>query len=288
MLFDRLVNYHKLTNLIWVWNVDRPSTPIRKFSNFYPGTEYLDILSLDVYVADFNKAYYDSLMALSQGKPLLFGEVGNPPMPEILKEQPNWTLWTIWAGMVRLTTKADYEILKNDPKTLHKEDAAFCQAMEKYRKACNLPGLPLKSKYPVSFSGEWVLNEEKSDAAGMGNSAYKMIIDQDDDLVSIKRFTIVEWGDDRISNDEILLDGSEMVSEFYNSPRISVANWDSASNSVKINTILKFNRGGQTNETKSNEEWKLNQNGKLLTITSVAPNFRGGGERTTIQVFEKE
>jgi mannan endo-1,4-beta-mannosidase len=88
-LFDRYVNYHKLTNLIWVWNVDRPSTPIRIFSNFYPGSEYLDILSLDVYGSDFNQAYYDSLMVLSKGKPLLFGEVGNPPSPEILETQPN-------------------------------------------------------------------------------------------------------------------------------------------------------------------------------------------------------
>ncbi len=73
-LYDRMVNYHHLNNLVWVWSVDRPSTPIRQFSNFYPGNDYLDILSLDVYGSDFNQAYYDSLMALSEGKPVVLGE----------------------------------------------------------------------------------------------------------------------------------------------------------------------------------------------------------------------
>ncbi len=289
MLFDRLINHHKLTNLVWVWNVDRPSTPIRKFSNFYPGTEYLDILSLDVYGADFNKAYYDSLMALSNGKPLLFGEVGNPPMPEVLKEQPNWALWTIWAGMVRLTSKADYEILINDPKTLYKEDEAYWKVMEPYRKRCGLLPLPLKPKYEVNYSGLWILNEEKSESgrSQMGNSAYKMEIEHDDDLLLVKRFSIVEWGDDRITRDEILLDGTKMISEFFNSPRISVAHLDESTNSVHINTSTTFKRGNQVNEYKTSELWSLSENDNELTIKITAPNFRGGGERTTIHVFEK-
>ncbi|NQU87811.1 MAG: hypothetical protein HQ541_18850 [Mariniphaga sp.] len=291
MLFDRYVNHHKLNNLVWVWNVDRPSTPIRKFSNFYPGTEYLDILSLDVYGADYQQAYYDSLMALSQGKPLLFGEVGDPPMPEILKEQSNWTLWTIWAGMVRLTSKDDYKILVDDPKTLHKEDPAYWKAMAPYRKASGLAELPLKPKYPINLSGEWVLNEEESESGGGGmggNAAYKMIINHDDDIVSIKRYSIVEWGDDRVANDEILLDGTEIKTEFFNSPRISVAKWDDASQSVIVTTTTKFNRGGQETEMKSSEVWSLKEGGNVLVIEQTAPNFRGGGERTTVQVFEKE
>ena len=290
MLFDRLVNVHKLNNLVWVWNVDRPSTPIRKFSNFYPGTKYLDILSLDVYGADFNKAYYDSLMALSQGKPILFGEVGNPPMPEVLKEQPNWALWTIWAGMVRLTSKADYEILKNDPRILHKEDPAYWEIMEPYRKTCGLEALPLKPKYPVSYSGEWVLNEEKSSAAGMqmGNQPYKLVINHDDDILFVKSFSIVEWGDDRIDNNEIWLDGSAMVGDYFNTHRVSVAGWDNETNAVKIVSTLKFNRNGQTREIKSNEVWSLSDDKNVLIIKNTAPDLRTYEERTTIQVYEKK
>lgn len=94
-MYDRLVNFHQLNNLIWVWNVDRPSTPIRKFSNFYPGDKFLDIASLDVYGSDFNPAYYDSLMVLAKGKPVLFGDVGNPPALDVYENQANWASWVI-------------------------------------------------------------------------------------------------------------------------------------------------------------------------------------------------
>ena len=286
-LYDRYTKVHKLTNLVWVWNVDRPSTPIRKFSNFYPGNEYLDMVSLDVYGSDFNQAYYDSLKVLSHGKPLYFGEVGHPPMPEIIDVQPLWTGWVIWAGMARNLTKKQYEVLVNDPRILSQEDKAYWEVMNPFRKACGLAELPLKPKYPVDFSGEWILNEDKSEAGGMGNAAYKMRVEQDDDIVSVKKFAIVEWGDDRITSEEILLDGTEIVSEFFNSPRISSAKFDTGSKSIQISTIMKFNRGGQTTEMKSSENWTLHDDGKTLVIKQVSPNFRGGGELTATQVFEK-
>ena len=50
---------------------------------------------------DFNQSYYDSLVSLSQGKPLALAEVGNPPTLENLKNQPRWSFYSIWAGLVR-------------------------------------------------------------------------------------------------------------------------------------------------------------------------------------------
>ena len=38
-------------------------------------------------------------MALSKGKPVVLGEVGNPPALEIIDKQPNWAYWVVWAGM---------------------------------------------------------------------------------------------------------------------------------------------------------------------------------------------
>src|ERR1039457_773583 len=77
-MFDRLVNYHHLNNLIWVWSMDRPSQPGREHAKYFPGIQYVDVLALDVYGNDFSQAYYDSLVSLSQGKPLALAEVGNP------------------------------------------------------------------------------------------------------------------------------------------------------------------------------------------------------------------
>jgi mannan endo-1,4-beta-mannosidase len=288
-LFDRYVNYHKLNNLVWVWNVDRPSTPIRKFSNFYPGTEYLDIVSLDVYGSDFNQAYYDSLLVLSKGKPMLFGEVGNPPSPEILNTQPNWTSWVIWAGMVRNTTKKQYQVLLNDPRILSQEDAAYWKMTAPYRKACGLLPLPLVSKYPLDFTGEWKFNEEKSNTgnSGAANVANRMIINQEEDVLSLKKVYISEWDKDRETEEEIRLDGVEMKSMVRNSPRISKAGWEEKPASLKINSTLTFKRGENTVEMKSSEAWSLNKEGNELTIFQKSDDFRGG-ERELTLVYVRE
>lgn len=288
-MFDRLVNFHKLNNLVWVWNVDRPSTPIRKFSNFYPGDKFLDIASLDVYGSDFNQAYYDSLKVLAKGKPILFGEVGNPPANEVFEHQPNWASWVVWSGMVRNTTKKQYQELVNNPRMLFQESPGYWEVMAPYRKACGLPVLPLKSKCPVNYSGNWIFKEEKSDVGknGTGNIPREIIIDQDGDLLHVKKQVDTEWGDEQTTNEDILLDGSETKSEFFNSPRTSKASWDGDSKTVKINSVVKFNRGGQITEMKSSEVWSLQEEGKVLKIVQTSTGFRGG-ENTVSLVFEKQ
>ena len=287
-LYDRMVNYHKLNNLIWIWSVDRPSTPIRKFSNFYPGNEYLDILALDVYGSDFNQAYYDSLMVLSQGKPIVLGEVGNPPTLDILKNQPDWGYWVIWAGMVRNLTKKQHQELVNDPRMLSQEDPAYWEVMAPFRKACGLPQLPLKDKYPVNFSGHWIFNEDKSDVGnrGVGNVPWEMKVYHDDDLLAVRKAVIVEWDDDRITNEEIMLDGTEMKSEFFNSPRISRASWNEANQSVIISSITKYERGGRSFEMKSSEEWSLLEGGEVLKIVQTSTGYRGE-EVKVILVYDR-
>ena len=75
MMFDRLVKFHKVKNLIWVWNVDRPEGTSLKFEECWPGSEYVDVLSLDCY-REFKQSYYDELLKLADGKPIALGEVG--------------------------------------------------------------------------------------------------------------------------------------------------------------------------------------------------------------------
>ena len=288
-MFDRYVNYHKLDNLIWVWSVDRPSTPIRKFSNFYPGNEFLDILSLDVYGSDFNQDYYDSLMALSEGKPVVLGEVGNPPSLEILDAQPNWALWVIWAGMVRNLSKKQHLELVNDPRILSQEDPAYWETTAAYRRACGMDVLPRKNKYPADFTGVWLFNEEESTLgnAGTGRVSYKMEVTQDDEMLFVKKYDIVEWGDDRISNEEIDLDGKEMKSTSFNAPRISAVSWDKETGTMKISTTMTFNRGGNSMEMNSSEEWTLKEEGKVLSIRQQSTGFRGDEIITNI-IYEKQ
>ena len=78
-LFDRLARHHQLSNLVWIWSVDRPGPDAGPFEDYCPGTNYFDVAALDVYRNDFQQSYYDELLRLAAGKPLALAEVGPPP-----------------------------------------------------------------------------------------------------------------------------------------------------------------------------------------------------------------
>ncbi len=284
-IFDRLVNYHKLNNLIWVWSVDRPTRPGMEFTNFYPGNKYLDILALDVYGSDFKQDYYDQLLALSQGKPITLGEVGTPPTPAILDQQPKWSYWIIWAGMAHNTPKKQFEALDNDPRVLGLNDPAYINAVNPFREKLGLPLLSLN--IPADFSGEWVLNENKSvlGNSAPGNLPHKLNISQTENELDIKRSFIEEWQDDRVTQEKMMLNGEESKSEFYGSPRITTAGMSANRNTLDVRSKITMNRGGQTSQLTTTEAWNLQNHGNQLSIaqTSTSPQ----GERKIIMVYDK-
>lgn len=286
-MFDRFVKHHKLNNLIWVWSVDRVNNPEMNHADYYPGNEYVDVLSLDVYGSDFAKSYYDSLIALSNGKPLVLGEVGNPPSLEVLDSQPKWGFWVIWAGMVRNTPKKQYKILVEDPRILSLEDPAYWEAIAPFRKACGLPPLPVKDDRPIDFSGEWIFNEEKSvlDNFGAGNIPYQLNITHKEDKLSIKRIFIVEWGDNRVTEEEMTIGGGETITEFRNVPRVTTVKWSEDGDKLIISSKVTFSRGDRSFEMVTNEVWNLQERRKVLLIEQSSTSFRG--ERKVTMVYDK-
>ena len=88
MMYDRFVNYHKLNNLIWVWNTNAPRQLINDeayvYDDYFPGLDYVDVLATDVYHHDYRQSHHDDLVRLSHGKIIALGEVGEVPSPEIL------------------------------------------------------------------------------------------------------------------------------------------------------------------------------------------------------------
>lgn len=100
MLFDRLVNYHKINNLIWVFNANEMNVNIDPYDQFFPGSEYVDILATDVYRKNFQQLDYDTLLKLANGKPIALGEVGKMPTSDLLKSQPCWVWFMTWSERV--------------------------------------------------------------------------------------------------------------------------------------------------------------------------------------------
>lgn len=95
MIYDRLENYHKLTNLIWVWNGQSKHTIV------HPNT--YDISGVDVYPTSLDhsvqESKYNMLKTITEeGKMLALTEVGYIPDPDELaaSETVDWLFYMPW------------------------------------------------------------------------------------------------------------------------------------------------------------------------------------------------
>lgn len=129
-LFERLVNHHKLNNLIWVWNANAPrSDNVLPHAACYPGHEYVDILATDIYSNDWKQEYYEDLLALAGGRPVAIGECGHLPPPDVLDAQPKWTWFMAWTDLlVQFNTPESIKAVYNDPRTLNRPAISGFQA----------------------------------------------------------------------------------------------------------------------------------------------------------------
>ena len=284
-MFDRFVKHHHLNNLIWVWSMDRvpPDHPERAHTNYFPGIGYVDVLALDVYGNDFAQSYYDSLVGLAQGKPIALDEVGNPPPPEIRRKQPLWIYYGIWTGMVRNTPRKQYDELMSDPRILNLEDPAYAQIMAPYRKACGLP--PIETAFArADFSGNWVLDEEKSalGSKGAGSAPARLEIVQRGGSLTIRTTRIVEYGDDQVTEETLTLDGAESKSVFMNSPRVTTARLSPDGSQLLMESVIAFSWGPPDSKYTTKDTWSLGARRDVLTIQRSSSTPRGQQNLTLV------
>ena len=105
MMWDRMVNYHHLDNLLWVWNANAPrqipGDTARDYELYYPGNEYVDVLATDVYHRDWKQSHHDQLIALGGGKLIALGEIGSLPTPKDLETMNKYAWFMIWTDFTR-------------------------------------------------------------------------------------------------------------------------------------------------------------------------------------------
>ncbi len=116
MLYDRLVHFHHLDNLIWIFGGNEIRPKVGAYADFFPGSDVVDVLATDVYSSNFAGHDYEDLLALADGKPIALAEVGPVPTPEILKKQSRWAWFTAWGEMAgsRTDRAAVKELLADD------------------------------------------------------------------------------------------------------------------------------------------------------------------------------
>lgn len=97
VMFDRMVNYHHLNNLIWVWTRE-PNDDA-----WYPGDEYVDIVGRDIYktgdhgsqVLEFN----DMNNRYGGKKMVTISECGSmPDADNLVKDGAGWSYYMVWYG----------------------------------------------------------------------------------------------------------------------------------------------------------------------------------------------
>lgn len=100
LLFERLVHYHGLDNLIWVWT----STGSPDALNWYPGDAYVDVIGADIYLAagSYGTSFitFENIASLyGGGKLITLSENGPMPDPEkLFAERVGWSWFCTWSG----------------------------------------------------------------------------------------------------------------------------------------------------------------------------------------------
>ena len=288
-LFDRLVNHHGLDNLVWVWSVDRPGEHATSFASVYPGDAYVDVLALDVYGRDFRQSYYDDLLAMAKERPVVLGEVGNPPTPAVLKKQPRWAMFVVWAGMSRSTPDREHRDLAKSSRVLHLEDEAYWEAVAPLRRAAGLPVAYAENVHlgrsgkRVDFSGNWRIDEARSDPGGRDDgTADALEVLQFRDEIVVARTTLSEYEDSTVTKDRLPLDGTPSRSELRGATRVTAARWSEMGDALLLESTVTLRWGGSTSEMKSVEEWQLRDGGRQLTIRRSSTSPWGRSSATAV------
>ncbi|KAK2601319.1 hypothetical protein N8I77_010777 [Diaporthe amygdali] len=95
IVYDRITNYHKINNVLWVWN--------SVAADWYPGSSTVDVVSADTYTQGDHgpiSATYNSLLSLvNDTKIIAAAEIGSVMDPAQLKlYQADWVYFVVWSG----------------------------------------------------------------------------------------------------------------------------------------------------------------------------------------------
>ena len=141
----------------------------------------------------------------------------------------------------------------------------------------------------VNFSGEWVLNADKSDlgtsSGGRRRSmaASKMVVEQEDNKLVVEAFRTNRDGEEVSMVTTYTLDGKECKNESDNRTMVSVAQWSEEGKMLTISSTITMSRGDREFTMESTEKWSLDQ--EALAIDRTVSTSRG--ERTSKAVYDK-
>lgn len=118
-MYDRMTNYHRLNNLIWVWNTEGTA----REDVWYPGDNTVDLLGADVYDGTPNSTWaqrFETIHLRHNGKKMIaMTENGSVPDSKLLFENGvPWLYFCTWGNMIMdqaLNSRGVLRRVFNDP-----------------------------------------------------------------------------------------------------------------------------------------------------------------------------
>ncbi len=96
-MYERMVNYHGLKNLIWIW------TSQQNDSDWYPGDDVVDMIGRDIYKEGDHSSQileFNQLNDMFGGKKMIaLSETGSfPDADNLVKDEAPWSFYMPWYG----------------------------------------------------------------------------------------------------------------------------------------------------------------------------------------------
>lgn len=114
-----------LSNLIWVWNVQ--DNPAGGWSTYYPGSSYVDVVSLDAWYKNYpSAADYQQIQSIAGSKPIAIAEMGKVPTAAFLASQPRWSYFMLWSEQLQgSNTNAEIQATYFAPRVLNRGEVVL-------------------------------------------------------------------------------------------------------------------------------------------------------------------
>jgi len=140
----------------------------------------------------------------------------------------------------------------------------------------------------ANFSGDWSLNEGKSDLGQFGPYAPRKIkVEQKDDAITITKTAPSFTGEDVTTTETLSFDGKETESTvFGTSKRKASSKWSDDGQTLTITYDIMLDFNGQTTEIKGTETWTLGDGGK--TLASQNNSSSSFGDIAAKGIYEKQ